>query len=448
MTALPVQPSITSVKSEHETSPGVAPGLTFKYSVSTDQGVNTFFNRARTFGLIRLSSTLLNFWGDWTQGKKYDVQAYTIANVLGFWANISYFFFGHSKNPILGNLAVTSGEWTRNGHHYEQHIPGLLPDESIQHIHHMITDSAYPTNAIICKNDPKTNTSTIRIRSDVFDMIQSEMREELNLRHEALKVLDDSTRHMRSQDALGANSVSAIALEGVNDDVVRETLKIVRDEWQVRARISGMNGKDRSLEVHPMYTPEFAERISFLSDKSRNTLLVKRDTRQTHAPSVVEMIFCPHRYPMEHGTMVGGMFGNALRMTGAVQMTKRNDTGEKRTKEVVSNFMSMLSYIMEIQPETPSSVRGKWEETGNEQVLFSKDSHSYRDDFLTFSRERPMAMGSIIRTFSTGLKGYEQYNNFMREGAMVGSWQRLAATVLDGANIVYGATIKKADFGK
>lgn len=448
--------------SEKAPAPAAQQGLSFAFSTSEDKATGAFFNRARAVGLMRLSATGSNFIGDYLQRNSGN----KAAAVMGLWGNATYFLFGNNKNPVLGQLAITHGQWDRHGDYFEQVIPQTIPKESINRICHLIEDGAQPKDALSVETHPDRSETIVRIRADLFDKTQDAMKASLERRAKAFEFMSDANRHVLAKDVTDTMLLSGIKLNDVPDDIAKEIYEIVRNEWQIRTRIAGNTPENRHLEVHSMQQAEFDERMNRTEITKTENLLVKRDSRTTHAPGFFKILFQPHKYPVEHSVLVGGLGANVLRNAGAIEMASRPKVSadgkqqEVRLKEFVSNTMNIVSYLVELQPETSQHTRGDWEKTGDERQFFTRDSKSWGQDFLDITDERPMLAGALIRPTSMAIKAWGQVGEAMRnqkkvidgndinENHMLGQKFRIAATGIDVATLIASGGLKKADFGR
>lgn len=443
-------------------APAAQEGLSFAFSQSEDKATGSFFNRARMVGAMRLGATASNFIGDKLQGNKSNMAG----AVLGLWGNATYFLFGNNKNPVLGQLAITHGQWERKGDYFEQTIPQAIPRESVDRICHLIEDDAHPKEALNVVSNAKSNTTTIRIRADLFDKTQETMKAALERRTKAFEYMADKQRHILAKDISDTMLLSGTMLNDMPDEIANEIHDIVRNEWQIRARVAGETPETRHLEVHSTQQAEFDERMHAIGLANTEHLVVKRDSRTTHAPGFFKVLFQPHKYPIEHTVLVGGLGTNILRNAGAVEMASRSrgagdgKTPEARMKEFISNTLNIVSYLVELQPETSRHVRGDWEKTGDERQFFTRESENWRQDFLDLTDERPMLAGALIRPPSLAIKMWGQVGEAMSYGKRIAEGEeissnhqmgqkfRIAATAIDFATLAATGGLKKADFGR
>lgn len=441
-----IDPSLLNTSKINTTEPRANSGtlvqntdkpLVFKYSESKTAGV--WLNKTRMLGMSRLAATAAQF----KAGMDIKSPWRMASAVMGLFSNISYFIWGHGASNSARELEVTHGDWKAEGDKMIQTMPGKLSKPGLLQLESVLEAAEVTSDAVKTNYDAKLNQTSVEIRTEHFDLMQRSMSALLDDRMQAIAALQDTGRIRFS--ATNSNEIQSLNIDGLSEGTITALKRITVSEWNIPINIA-QRSDGRWIDVPQEYRQEFTAQRSPELARFANRFKVRALPEQPS--NFWDTIIHPGKYPVQFGTVVGGITSNVLRLIAAVTETgkvEEHEEGATRVKipqrhDMIGTVISQLAYIIEAQREiySPRKTAPVIDELNpKHQSPLAKAFSDFSNNPMIASMPLKVATLYSRTMFVRDLPGDHKGKSFLA-----------ISTFFDYITTGISATMKKTDYGR
>lgn len=427
-----------SAKEPNLTPPDDAP-LVFQFSKSKPLGINAQLNGNR----LAMAVSLAGNAGQLKSGQNRQNLFRSASALLGFYANIIEMICSNTRPPTLGELSLVQGNWEYKNGNVTSYIKGELPEKAYQEIEKLIEAAALPTRTITVDYDKKTNQTKLIVPDALFPTLQKKLHEQLTCRQETFAFMMDNKNWQTELDKQGQPITTGIHLDGLPEDHTRMLKEMLKNDFDIHTDIV-FKQKNEVLEVQPKDQSAFNKLVHAgkgAPDKqlprSPNQIRVPSGVKDDYNPGFIETMTRPDKHPKQHGLMVGAILSNALRIGAGFKVEKVNGDPKKASLEAIAATLSMISYVIDYQPEIKKKDDTHVVATADIKYgTLEQMGHNISEKL----NAHPLLASLIVKLPITALK-IKDAANMQDDAKMFSAW-------MNGVRAVVSAPLSKGDYGR